>query len=208
MKFYLSSYGMGSEVERLKSLIPKDNPKFGYIPNALDFTGADPERRRKQGRDTMDALRQVGMEPEMRDLKDYFGKPSTLKAKMSELGGVWISGGNTFVLRQAMRLSGLDEVLKGSSLRADFLYGGFSAAGCVLAPDLHAYQVVDNPKDFPYAESQETLWEGLGLVDFAFMPHFDSDHPESADIGKEIKYCQEHGMPYRAVRDGEVIIIE
>jgi dipeptidase E len=93
-------------------------------------------------------------------------------------------------------------------LRTDFLYGGFSAAGCVLAPDLHAYQIVDNPKDFPYAESQETLWEGLGLVDFAFMPHFDSDHPESADIGKEIQFCQEMSMPYRAVRDGEVIIIE
>jgi dipeptidase E len=207
MRFYLSSYGVGSDVERLKGLIPRDNAKFGYIPNALDFTGADPERRRKQGLNTMDALRQVGMDPELLDLKDYFGKNSELEAKMSELGGVWISGGNTFVLRQAMRLSGLDEVLKGSSLRADFLYGGFSAAGCVLAPNLHAYQVVDNPNDFPYSEVIETIWEGLGLVDFAFMPHFDSDHSESADIDREIQYCKEHHIPFKAVRDGEVIII-
>jgi dipeptidase E len=207
MRFYLSSYGMGHEVEALKRLIPTDNAKFGYVPNALDFTGADPERRRKQGLATMDALRQVGMEPELLDLKDYFGKQSALEAKLAGLGGVWVAGGNTFVLRQAMRLSGLDEVLKGGALRKDFLYGGFSAAGCVLAPDLHPYEIVDNATDLPYPEMKEVLWDGLGLVDFAFMPHFDSDHAESADIDKEIEYCRDNHIPYKAVRDGEVIIL-
>ena len=40
------------------------------------------------------------------------------------------------------------------------------------------------------------------------MPHWDSDHPESADVGKAISYCKENGIPYKAIRDGEVIIIE
>jgi dipeptidase E len=207
MRFYLSSYGMGNEVEMLKSLLPKDNKRFGYIPNALDFTGADPERRVRQGQITMDALRQVGIDPELLDLKDYFGRESALVKKVSELGGVWISGGNTFVLRQAMSLSGLDEILKGSALRKDFLYGGFSAAGCVLSPDLHAYEIVDDATDLPYAEIQKVTWEGLGLIDFAFMPHFDSNHPESSDIAKEIQNCRDKGMPFKAVRDGEVLII-
>lgn len=41
-----------------------------------------------------------------------------------------------------------------------------------------------------------------------FMPHWDSDHPESADIEKEITYCKENNISYKAIRDGEVIIIE
>ncbi|MEK9181876.1 MAG: hypothetical protein AAB786_02535 [Patescibacteria group bacterium] len=40
------------------------------------------------------------------------------------------------------------------------------------------------------------------------MPHFDSDHPESEAINKEIEFCQQNNIPYKAIRDGEVIIIE
>ena len=207
MKFYLSSYKIGNEVEKLKRLIPKDNNRFGYIPNALDFSGADPERRKKHIQDDMDALRKIGVEPELLDLKEYFFKKSELGKKMGEIGGVWISGGNTFILRQAMRLSGLDEILKGSSLRNDFLYGGYSAAGCVLGPGLQAYEIVDDATELPYKEMKEVIWEGLGLIDFAFMPHFDSEHSESADIDKEIQYCKDHKISFKAVRDGEVIII-
>ena len=207
MKFYLSSYKIGNEVDTLRSFIPEDNHRFGYVPNALDFTGADPERRKKHIQDDMDGLRQVGMDPEVLDLKAYFGKNSELEKKMSGFGGIWVSGGNTFILRQAMHLSGLDDILKGSSLRSDFLYGGYSAAGCVLSPDLHAYEIVDNATDLPYAEMREVIWEGLGLIDFAFMPHFDSGHPESSDIAKEIRKCRDKGMSFRAVRDGEAIVI-
>jgi dipeptidase E len=208
MRFYLSSYKIGNEVEKLKSLVPKDNNRFGYIPNALDFTGADIERRKKHIQSDMDALLQIEITPELLDLKDYFQNKVGLAKKMGELGGLWISGGNSFILRQAMHLSGLDDILKGTSLRADFLYGGYSAAGCVLSPDLHAYEIVDNATDLPYAEQRELIWEGLGLIDFAFLPHFDSDHPESADIAKEIQRCKDMKIPFKALRDGEVIVIE
>jgi dipeptidase E len=40
------------------------------------------------------------------------------------------------------------------------------------------------------------------------MPHFDSDHGESANIAKEIQRCKDNDIPFKAVRDGEVIIIE
>lgn len=52
------------------------------------------------------------------------------------------------------------------------------------------------------------IWEGLGLIDYAFLPHYDSDHPESADIDKEVAYCTENQIPFKTVRDGEVILIE
>ncbi|HXB98492.1 MAG TPA: Type 1 glutamine amidotransferase-like domain-containing protein [bacterium] len=208
MKFYLSSYKVGNQVEQLKSLIPKDNHRFGYVPNALDYTGADPERRKRHVQDDMQALRHIGLESGILDLKEYFGRERDLGTTMAGLGGLWISGGNTFVLRQAMRLSGLDEILKDASLRADFLYGGYSAAGCVLSPDLRAYEIVDNATDLPYPEMKTVLWEGLGLIAFAFLPHFDSNHPESADIDREIEYCKDNNLPYKALRDGEALVIE
>lgn len=205
MNYYLSSYKLGNETEHLKQMAPKG--KIGYIPNALDFTGADPERRKKHIEADAESLRALGLEVEIIDLKEYFHEENILQDKLKELGAVFVSGGNVFVLRQAMKLSGLDNILKDfSESDAEFLYAGYSAAGCVLAPSLKAYEIVD-PIDMPYPEITSIIWDGLGLVDFAFTPHWDSDHPESADIGKVIDYCISHNIPYRTVRDGEVIII-
>ncbi len=204
MKFYLSSYELGNETEKLRQLVP--NNRIGYIPNARDFSGADPERRAERNKKNMGSLRSLGLDVEMLDLRDYFGKRDELKKKLEELGAIFVSGGNVFVLRQAMKLSGCDEILRELRDR-DFLYAGYSAAGCVLASNLKAYEIVD-PVDTPYPELHEVIWEGLGFVDFAFMPHWDSGHEESRDIEKEILYCKENNIPYKAIRDGEVIILE
>src|SRR3989344_6513120 len=110
MKYYLSSYEIGNEAEKLKKLVP--NGKIAYIPNARDFTGADPERRAKRNEKDMGSLRGLGLEVELVNLSDYFGKQDELKKKLKELGAIFISGGNVFVLRQAMKLSGLDQIFK------------------------------------------------------------------------------------------------
>lgn len=142
----------------------------------------------------------------MVNLKNYFGKQSKLKNKLTELEAVFISGGNVFVLRQAMKLSGLDEILK-DFLNTNFLYAGYSAAGCILSPNLKGMELVD-PLDTPYDEQKEILWDGLGLIDFHFIPHWNSNHPESVNINKVINYCKKNKITYKTIRDGEVIIIE
>ena len=108
-----------------------------------------------------------------------------------------------------MKLSGLDEILhelKDDKDNPDFLCAGYSAGPCVLTDSLRGMELVDQ-LDTPYAEQKEIIWEGLGLINFRFIPHWQSDHPESADIEKEITYCKEHNITYRALRDGEVMII-
>ncbi len=131
MRFYLSSYELGNETEKLKALVPKE--RIGYIPNARDYSGADPIRRAARTEKNLGSLSALGLRVEPVDLQDYFGKRAELQKKVEELGAVFVSGGNVFVLRQAMRLSGLDDILKGLRDEA-FLYAGYSAAGCVLAP--------------------------------------------------------------------------
>ena len=206
MKYYLSSYKFGNDIKKLKLMMP-ENCKIGHINNARDHTAADPEKRIKSQAEEISVLNELGFIAEPIDLKDYFNDGENLRKKLDTLGGSWVAGGNTFVLRQAMKLSGFDVIIKEFSKKSDFLYAGYSAGVCVLSKSLRSLFIVDKPYDFPYLEIKETIWEGLGFFDYDFMPHYDSDHPESMDIGKTIEYCIENKILFKAIKDGEVIII-
>ncbi|OGJ59803.1 hypothetical protein A2881_00600 [Candidatus Peribacteria bacterium RIFCSPHIGHO2_01_FULL_55_13] len=207
MKLYLSSYKIGNEAEKLQSFFRK-NKSVGYIPNALDFAGADPQKKQKHIDEDLVSLREIGLDPQCIDLQDFFENQEELRPTIDALGGIWVSGGNVFVLRQAMYLSGLDEMLTNDlGQREDFIYGGYSAAGCVLSPSLKCYQIVDDCHETPYPECKNAIWEGLNIISFAFLPHFASDHPESAAIDKEVEYCTKNHIPFKTLRDGEVLVI-
>ena len=211
MKFYLSSYKLGDNPEKLSALF-SNNRSVGYIPNALDFTWADPQRRKEHIKKDMASLREINLTPTLLDLKDYFGNQEVLKNEIQILGGLWISGGNVFVLRQAMWLCGLDNILIRKETPAAFVYAGYSAAGCVLSESLKGYLVysarASDATDLPYEEQKEIIWEGLNLIPFFFMPHYDSlVHPQAEEIQKKAVYCKKHGIPYKVLRDGEAIVI-
>jgi len=207
MKLYLSSYKIGTEEDFLKEYIEENGSELAYIHNALDYSNPILEKRNATISGDIDNLVALGFNVSVLDLKDYFNKKEDLSKKLATLNAVWVSGGNTFILRQAMFLSGFDEIVQDELIgRDNFLYAGYSAGCCVLSPDLSYLQIVDNPNDFPYREISETIWGGLGVIDFALLPHYDSEHPESEDIDKEIKYCIENKILFLALRDGEVII--
>ena len=205
MKFYLSSYKLGKETEKLKKLIPKNN-KTAYISNALDFS-TDLKRRREREKEDIEDLKSVGLNVELFDLRKYFGKKKDLENKIKKFGVIWVRGGNTFVLRQAMKLSGFDVILKKLTKVDNILYGGYSAGICVLSPNLKGLELVDDPTQKPY-KNQKVIWEGLGLVDYLIVPHYKSDHPESADMDKVVRYCTKNKILFKTLRDGEVIIID
>jgi dipeptidase E len=208
MKYYLSSFRLGNETARLKALISGTNQKFGYIPNALDFVGVDLKRKEAHIASDMADLQSHGAQVELLDLKDYFGKFDKLKHKIQSLGGVYVSGGNTFVLRQAYQLSSLDRLISDWQGSENFLYVGYSAGVCVLTPSLKPYAITDDANNFPYPQIKDQIWDGLGILNFAFEPHYDSDHPESKSTDLEIKYCIDNKILFQAYRDGEVLIIE
>ena len=207
MKFYLSSFRLGNKSNELVRLMP-NNKKIGYIPNAGDYTEGDRDKKNKWEKEDIESLEKLGLSVTYLDLKDYFGNINKLRKKINELGGVFIRGGNTFILRQAMKLSGFDIIFKELLKREDFVYSGYSAALCVLAPNLKALQQVDDPTNKPYKEIQETIWEGLEYLDYIILPHYKSDHPESKDVDKEVEYCKKNNIPFKTLKDGEVIIIE
>lgn len=206
MKQYLSSYRFGDEADTLRLLGEKVSGPLGYISNALDFTTADPVRKRQHCIREMDELREFGFSVAPLDLRAYFGKALDLREHLRTLGGVYVCGGNCFVLRHAMHLSGFDTALRAQCKRPDFLYAGYSAGVCVLSPTLRPYALVDDATDRPYEQGRPPIWDGLHLLDFVFLPHYRSDHPDSAQIDQAVAYCVAHKIPFKAYRDGEVLV--
>ena len=73
MRFYLSSYKLGNEVDQLQELTKDWNKKVAYISNALDFA-KNLERRAKNEEEDMNMLTAIGFSVEILDLRKYFGK--------------------------------------------------------------------------------------------------------------------------------------
>lgn len=204
MKLYLSSYHLGDVSKKLKDLVGP-NKKAAVIPNALDFS-QDLERRKKSNQQEIDDLANLGFMPEELDLRDYFGQIDELRSKIKEYGLIWVRGGNCFVLLRAMKESGFDQIIQGYKGKDELVYGGYSAGVCVITPTLKGIELVDDAKILPEGYKNQTIWDGIGLVNYSFAPHYKSDHPESEAINKTVEYFIEHKMLFKALKDGEVII--
>jgi len=207
MKFYLSSFRIGTEAHRLLEITENGNRRVAFISNALDYFTDLKERKRIEQNDISD-LEQLGFQVELLDLKDYFEKPIELKEKIKAYDVFWVSGGNAFVLRQAMYLSGFDKVIKKFyEDKVDIVYGGFSAGVCVLGPTLKGIHLVDDPNEVPYSNHNDIIWSGLDILNYVIVPHYRSSHFESEAMEKVVEYMIENKSLFIALSDGEVIVI-
>jgi len=184
-----------------------DNKKIAIIPNATDVY-TDLARRGVGLQREKEGLSQIGLSPEELDLRKYFNKPTELRELLSGFGAVWVIGGNTFTLRRAYKESGMDNWIMKNRGNKNFVYAGYSAGVCVLSPSLKGLETVDYPNLVPDGYKSEVIWDGLGLIDFAFAPHYKSNHPESEMVNAEVEYYKKNGVECRTLHDGEVIIMD
>lgn len=207
MKLYLSSYRVVNKSEELINWIKENGNEILVIPNAVDVF-ADGERKSSSIIDKCKDLEKLGFNAKLFDLRNFFGKKQEMVEFIKNRKAFYVLGGNVFVLRTAMKLSGFDEYLREISILPDYLYAGFSAGICVLANDLHGIHLVDQPDADPYNYG-EIIWEGIGIIDYMPVPHYDTpNHPESPLMYDVVRYLQENNLPYKTLRDGEVIIID
>ena len=204
MKLYLSSFGLGNDPQQLVSLVG-EGKKALVILNALDYKE---EARARFLASQTQALTELGFTVEELDLRHYFDKQEELQKVLNTKDMVWINGGNTFILRRAMRQSGFDTIITDLVQKESIVYGGFSAAVCILAPTLNGFDITDDPNIVPDGYEKEIIWEGLGIIDYSVAVHYDSDHHESHLTDKEIAFYETNDMPYKKIRDGEVIVIQ
>lgn len=203
MRLYLSSFELGDRPEELVALAGSAK-RAAIILNALDHR---PERRTGWLKEQTDKLTGLGFSVVELDLRRYFGAPDRLKRFLSNIDLVWINGGNTFILRRAMKQSGFDMLIKSAVARDEIVYAGFSAGAVIAFDSLKGLELTDDPKEVPSGYDADIVWEGLGFVPFALAVHFKSAHPESASVDREIAFYEAAGIPYRTLRDGEVLVI-
>lgn len=203
MRMYLSSFDLGSAPEHIIALMA-GRTRAAIVVNALDHREA---ARAQWLQSQTRKLGALGLQVQELDLRNYFGEPQRLRDALAHIDLLWVNGGNAFILRRAMRQSGCDVLLTDLLARDQIVYAGFSAAVVIASSSLGALTGASDPAEVPPGYAPEVVWEGLGLLPFAVVVHVDSDHPESAAMGAEIRYYQERGMAYRTLRDGQALVL-
>jgi dipeptidase E len=201
LRLYLSSFRLGDHPERLLELVGPSR-RAAVIANAIDDADAD---TRKEGVDReLEALGALGLEPRELDLREHFGSAP-------DFGGldlVWLRGGNVFLLRYALAASGADALLVDLLLDDALVYAGYSAGPCCLGPSLRGFELVDEPDAVEATYGADPVWDGLGILDYAIVPHVDSPgHPETDRCNALAEHFRTEGVAHRTLRDGEVIVV-
>lgn len=202
MRMYLSSFDTGESPHELVALAP--NGRVGVIMNALDNRQ---DARDKWQNDQEQKLQRLGFSTTAFDLRHYFGRAPELARQLAGYDVVWINGGNAFILRRAMSLSGFDVAIKDAVAGDSIVYAGFSAAAVVLSKSLQGLELVDDPDDVPDGYPKEVVWDGLGLLPYSVVVHHGSAHSESEGAQKEVSYYRQRNIAYRTISDGQALVI-
>jgi dipeptidase E len=203
VKLFLSSFRLGDEPTGLVRLAGGPT-QVAVIPNALD---AEPASTRAAVIDrSRTDLEAVGFDVAVVDLRDHFDRSRSIGGLLAAYPVLFVTGGNVFVLRRAMQQSSMDEYLATLGPESEQTYAGYSAGACVAGPTLRGLELVDDPQTVPDGYMHATIWDGLGLVEYTIIPHYRSDHHESAAIEFVVERMRQQGHPFRTLRDGEVIV--
>ncbi len=208
MRLYLSSFGVGDHPEHLTAMVGH-SARAGVIANAMDEASA--ADRSEAVRRQVAALTGLGINAVELDLREYVGNAGAAERLHGEMSGfqlVWLCGGNVFMLRHALWRGGADTLFC-DLLAADALvYGGYSAGVCVLAPSLRGLETVDDAAAVTRIYGEDTVWEGLGVLDYAIVPHCQSpEHPENAELERVADRYKAKGIPHRTLRDGQALVV-
>ena len=198
MKLYLSSFRLGDHPERLVTLLPPQG-RVAVIGNSID--NEDAAVRREKVAEEIAWLTDLGLRADELDLR----ATSDLRAELGEYDGVWVRGGNVFVLRIAMASSGADQILPELIRSGELVYAGYSAGPCVLAPSLRGLELCDDTS----AVDGDIIWDGLGVLDHAIVPHLDSPgHPETELLAGVAELYDRTGVAYLPMTDGQALVID
>jgi dipeptidase E len=208
MRLYLSSHKIGDSAGSLLAMLGGvHRARAAIVTNGFD--GASQTARdiyRNEVFDPKAVLGSLGIAAEELDLRAYFGDPASLRRRLEQFDLVWVMGGNAFILRRAMRKSRFDSVIADLLEEDNLIYGGDGAGAVVAGPTLRGLELVDDPFDVPQGYDEYLVWAGLGLTRFTIVPHFRSNHPESAGAERLVNYLRARRLPYRALSDGEVVV--
>jgi dipeptidase E len=197
MRLYLSSLYVGNRARELVRQVGAGG-RVAVVANAMDAA----EDRAVEVRRELDELAGLGLDPVELDLRSH--DPASTARFLADCAGVWVRGGNTFVLREAMARSGLDVLLPGLLAADAIAYAGWSAGACVLGPTLRGIELCDDPGEVEREYGVPARYDGLGVFDVVVVPHVGTD----ACVEETISRYLADGTPYLPLHDGEAVVVD
>jgi dipeptidase E len=182
-RLLLASHGIGA----LPELVGGETAglRFAFVP-----TAAGPEADTKfwvqADRRQLEVL---GCEVSTLDLATV--EPADAEAALRGLDGVFLTGGNSFLLLRHVRRTGFGALVSPLVEEGAILYVGTSAGALLAGPDLAPAASLDNWREVPELESSTAL----GLVPFAVLPHdqeseFRERHDESVAAHPSLQFVR------------------
>jgi dipeptidase E len=204
MRLFLSSYRAGKHDDKLLEFLNGIND-VGVITNAKDYK--TPEGRAQRVGESFDFFKSLGVQPTEIDLRPYFHKDGADKL-LDKHRFIWLAGGNVFLLRRALKYTGLDKSLRDKVTPDKIILGGESAGAIIVGPTLKYSEVdtdEDSPNYIPAGYDKEAIWSGLNLVDFVPVPHYQT--PDYIGIDDYIKNLEKDNIPHKKMTDDQAIVI-
>lgn len=194
MKLYLTSYRI-PDVQVLAELVGKDpkKTKVGLIPNAKDYYAF--RARRVKIRLVENYLRNLGFRVGLVDLAERYSR-AALRDTLKKYDMLWVMGGNTFCLREAMRTSGFDKIIHKVLAEDNVVFAGESAGACIASTDLHGVEFGDDPEF-----ANRIIWDGLALSNHFFVPH--ADNPDFGPMADEMAMSRVGGAEVVILNDNQ-----
>lgn len=141
---------------------------------------------------------------ELVDIRLTGSTAASVETALDDVDVLYVAGGSTFSLLDALRGSGADAVIA-ARVRAGLPYIGSSAGSIVTGPSVEPASLMDDPADAPGLQNHI----GLGLVDVVVLPHADGVlppyPPELIERTLEV-YGHEH--PLCPIRDDQALLVE
>jgi len=175
---------------RLMVLLGKEQIRIGYIASV-----SDPTRKYYQARQAYYARYRIDLTPYFELDKTYH--PEDLSDLLTA-DAIHLSGGQTFSFLHWLRVRNLLDVLRQYAVSGGILIG-VSAGAILMTQDIRTTLLCGEA-----LPSEKTETSGLGLVDFAFVPHV-GRYAALADIQT---YSQQNNRLVYACPDNAGIIVE
>src|SRR5574337_472088 len=134
------------------------------------------------------------------ELEVSTASPSDIQTKLTQNDYIYVSGGNSFFLLQELKRTGADQLII-DQINQGKLYIGESAGSIITSPDIAYISAMDSTKKAPNLTSTE----GLNLVDFYTLPHYNSA-PFEADA-ETIITDYGHKVNLKPISNAQIITV-
>jgi len=184
----------------IHSALPLFSKPFTETRLAVIPTAANPYGDNKPWfDDEISQLEQAGFEMVMIDIENR--KEGELRKLFKDIDAIFVAGGNTYFLLFHARASGFDRIAK-EMVNNGIPYIGSSAGALLAGKNIDIARKLDNPELVNISD-----FTGLGLVDYALMPHVGNLKYQNK-IEETITEWQDKSLKIMGLTDTQALMIQ